>query len=58
MENLTILQYKWDTGVYGLEELSKLVQLKEITEKDFFEITRYNYKSIQEEKRRVLKQQS
>lgn len=57
MENLAILQYKWDTGVYGLEELSKLVQLKEITEKDFFEITRYNYKSIQEEKRRVLKQQ-
>lgn len=58
MENLAILQYKWDTGVYGLKELSELVQLKEITEKDFFEITRYNYKSIQEEKRRVLKQQS
>ena len=58
MENLVILQYKWDTGVYGLEELSKLVQSKEITEKDFFEITRYNYKSIQEEKRRILKQQS
>ena len=51
MENLTILQYKWDTGVYGLEELSELVQSKEITEKDFFEITRYNYKSIQEEKK-------
>lgn len=56
MESLIILQYKWDTGVYGLEELSKLVQSKEITEKDFFEITRYNYKSIQEEKRKVLKQ--
>ena len=48
MESLTIIKYKWETGVYGLKEMSKLVQLKKISEDEFFKITGYSYKGLHE----------
>lgn len=45
-ESLSLIKHKWEQGIYDLWRMSLLVELKIITEQDFFEITRFNYKEI------------
>ena len=46
MEEETLVTYKWDQGVYSLEDMLILVKYKKLTPDQFFEITRYNYDAI------------
>ena len=46
MEDKTLITYKWNQGVYSLQDLLILVKYKNITPKQFFEITRFSYDSI------------
>ena len=50
MENKILITYKWNQGIYNLEDLLKLVEKKQITISDFFEITRYDYDAIKKQK--------
>lgn len=43
MEDKSLIAYKWESGVYDLEDLIKLVENEELTADEFFEITRLNY---------------
>lgn len=43
MENENIITYKWEQGIYNLKDLIYLVEFRQITPAQFFEITRYNY---------------
>ena len=45
-----MITYKWEEGVYSLEDLLILVKYKQITPEQFFKITRYNYNTILEQK--------
>ena len=60
MEEKTLVTYKWDHGIYSLEDLIILVKYHQITPEEFFEITRYNYAvAAQEmEKSRLKKSQT
>lgn len=49
-ESMNIINYKWNNGVYSLKDLIILVEYKKITQKQFFEITRINYKGLIERK--------
>ncbi len=49
MEDKNIITYKWDHGVYSLEDLIILVKYNQITPEEFFEITRYNYAAAAQE---------
>lgn len=42
----TLIKYKWQTGVYKIQDMLKLVENGTINKQDFFEITRYNYNGI------------
>ena len=42
------ITYKWEQGVYSLEDMVILTKYHNITPQQFFEITRYNYDSIKE----------
>lgn len=42
----TLIKYKWQTGVYKIQDMLKLVENGIINKQDFFEITRYNYNGI------------
>ena len=46
MEDKNIITYKWDHGVYSLEDLIILVKYNQISPEEFFEITRYNYAAV------------
>ena len=48
MESYDLIEYKWEQGVYNLKDMIKLVDNKEITKKQFFQITRYNYDGVLE----------
>ena len=48
MEEKNLIKYKWDTGVYDLKRMVRLVLNNKISEKQFFNITRYNFKSVKE----------
>lgn len=50
-EKNTLIKYKWETGAYGIKEMKQLVKDGIITENQFFDITRYYYNGIQENKR-------
>ena len=43
MESKTLIEFKWENGVYDLKDLLIGVEDKEIDEKEFFEITRMDY---------------
>ena len=47
MESKEIIMYKWECGVYNLQDLINLVKNNQITPQDFFKITRFNYVAIQ-----------
>lgn len=46
MESTNIITYKWNSGVYSLEDLIILVKYNKLTQKQFFEITRINYEGL------------
>lgn len=41
---LTEITYYWEIGVFDIKKMRSLVDHKELTEEDFFEITRTYYK--------------
>ena len=43
MESKEMIMYKWEHGVYNLQDLINLVKNNQITQQDFFKITRFNY---------------
>ena len=46
MESETMTIYKWEQGVYSLQDMIILVKYKQLTPEQFFEITRYNYAAV------------
>ena len=48
-ESLKLIQYKWQRGVYTIQKMVQKVQKKELTEEQFFDITRKSYKSMAEQ---------
>lgn len=43
MQSENLITYKWEQGIYSLEDLVVLVKYKQITPQQFFDITRFNY---------------
>lgn len=43
MESETMTIYKWEQGVYSLQDMIILVKYNQLTPEQFFEITRYDY---------------
>ena len=52
MESKEMIMYKWENGVYNLQDLINLVKNNQITQQDFFKITRFNYAAVEKEKGR------
>lgn len=46
MESYNLIKYKFEMGVYSLEQMCSFVEKKIITEEDFHYITSYNYQGI------------
>lgn len=44
--NIDLIRYKWECGVYTLEEIVTLVYRNIITEDQFFDITRFNFNGV------------
>ena len=49
MESENMIVYKWDQGVYSLEDMIILVKYHQMSPEQFFEITRYNYAAVAQE---------
>lgn len=48
METENIITYKWNNGVYNLQDMIILVKYENLTPEDFFKITRYNYDAVKD----------
>lgn len=48
MQTIELIQYKWDHGIYDLQYMVNLVYKERITKEQFFDITRYNFDGITE----------
>lgn len=46
MESYYLIKYKFEMGVYSLEQMCEFVEQNLITEEDFHYITSYNYQGI------------
>ena len=46
MQDIELIRYKWQQGVYDVEDMIDLVCKKIITKDQFFNITRYNFDGI------------
>ena len=46
MENYNLIKYKFEMGVYSLEQMCEFIEQSLITEYDFHYITSYNYQEI------------
>ena len=46
MESKELINYKWQEGIYNLNYMLNLVKNKNITEEDFFNITRLNFNGV------------
>lgn len=46
MESETMTIYKWEQGVYSLQDMIILVKYNQLTPEQFFEITRYDYAAV------------
>ena len=44
--SLNFIKYLWEHKVVSLKEMIKKVYKKEISEEEFFDITRYHFKSV------------
>lgn len=45
-ESYNLIKYKYERGAYTLEKMIKFVEEGKITEKEFHQITSYNYQGI------------
>ena len=50
-QSKNIIKHKWDCRVYTLDEMIDLVKKGNITKKEFFDITRYNYDGVMKNKK-------
>lgn len=48
MESFSLIKYKWESGVYTLKEMIQLVKQQELSQQQFFDITRYDYNNIKQ----------
>lgn len=46
MEDIILIEYKWNHGIYELKDMIELVKNQKITKQEFFDITRYNYDGV------------
>lgn len=46
MEDIILIEYKWNHGVYELKDMIELVKNQRLTKQEFFDITRYNYDGV------------
>lgn len=46
MEDIILIEYKWNSGVYQLKDMIRLVENQKLTKQEFFDITRYNYDGV------------
>lgn len=44
-----LIRYKWESGVYELKKMIELVKEGKITQQQFFDITRCNYRGVTQE---------
>ena len=42
----TLIEFYYQMGVYSLDKMIQLVKEEQLSEKDFFDITRLNYKAL------------
>lgn len=55
MEDLSLIKYKYDVGVYGINILINLVEEQKITYEQFKEITDFDYGGITSSKMELEK---
>ena len=48
MESINIIQYKYKMGALSIKQLVEMEENQEISEDDFFEITRKNYQGFRQ----------
>ena len=58
MEDLSLIKYKYDVGVYGINILINLVEEQKITYEQFKEITDFDYGGITSSKMDLEKTKS
>ena len=59
MQEETLITYKWNQGLYSLNDLVILVKYKQLTPEQFFKITRYDYAAAaQKYKNQIKKNQN
>lgn len=46
----SLIQYKWQMGIYEIKDMVQLVKDGIINEQDFFSITRRSYDGVQKKK--------
>ena len=46
MNNYNLIKYKWENGVYKIEDMIQFVKIGILNKQQFFEITRYDYYGI------------
>lgn len=56
MESFSLIKYKWESGVYTLKEMIQLVKQQELSQQQFFDITRYNYDNIKQSNKALKKE--
>ncbi len=56
MESFSLIKYKWESGVYTLKEMIQLVKQQELSQQQFFDITRYNYDNIKQSDKALKKE--
>lgn len=58
MEDLSLIKYKYDMGVYGINILINLVEEQKITYEQFKEITDFDYSGVTSSKMGLEKTKS
>lgn len=48
MDNLELIRFKYEAGVYDLNMMCQLVEDHNITKEEFHDITTYNYEGVKE----------
>ena len=55
MEDISLIKYKYDVGVYGINILINLVKEQKITYQQFKEITAFDYGGITQSRMKLEK---
>lgn len=57
-ENYLLIRYKWDHGIYKIEDIIKAVEQGKITKQDFLQITSYNYDGFNKNKNKIKQEET